>query len=78
MQINFQNIPHQTFYNKKYPSSAGFGLKLQLSCDTVNFTGHWDLLKLSDETIFKRIDDAKKSIKNYLGQGGEADRKSVV
>ena len=72
MQITFQNIPHQTFYNKKYPSSAGFGLKLQLSCDTVNFTGHWDLLKLSDETIFKRIDDAKKSIKNYLGQGGEA------
>ncbi len=72
MQITFQNISHQTFYNKKYSSSDGLRLKPQLSCDTVNFTGHWDFLKLSDKTIFQRIKEVTSDRCNYIGEGGQA------
>lgn len=72
MQINFQNIPHQPFYNIKQPQISAVRIKPQLSCDTVNFTGHWDLLKLSDKTIFQRIKAATSDRCNYIGEGGEA------
>ena len=72
MQINFQNILHQPFYNIKQPQISAVRIKPQLSCDTVNFTGHWDLLKLSDKTIFQRIKAATSDRCNYIGEGGEA------
>lgn len=72
MQINFQNIPHQTFYNTKQVQSPTFRLTSPLQCDTVSFRGNKDLLELSDKEIFDRIQTSMSSIKNYLGQGGEA------
>ncbi|MDE6137960.1 MAG: hypothetical protein K2F57_00655 [Candidatus Gastranaerophilales bacterium] len=72
MQIAFQNIPRQTFYNTGKSSNPALRITNQPTCDTVKFTGHWDLLKLSDKTIFERIKEAIEDKRNYIGEGGQA------
>lgn len=72
MQITFQNIPHQIFQNTKPIQLKTPHLLQQIPCDTVSFTGHWDLLKLSDKTIFQKINETRSNNKNLLGEGGQA------
>lgn len=72
MQINFQNIPCQNIYNIKQIKTPSLYLTTRIKSDTVCFTGNWDLLKLSDKTIFNRIKEAQANSDNFLGEGGEA------
>lgn len=73
MQINsIKTFTPISSIQKLQNAKIGISLQPSLTCDIINFTGQ-DLLSLPDKEIFEKINESKRSIKNYLGEGGEAN-----